>query len=86
MESAGFGSLQLFVHSTAHGSFNQCPVVCYRIIEAEPSGEVIGFVAVGFQNAAGNIAAQAALAGHIYRLTRLYLIQPVPQVIQRNIT
>ena len=74
------------IHSAAISAFDQRTVIDHRIVEAEATGKVIGGKTVAFQNAAGDIAAKAALADHIHRLSGIKLFKPLPQLIHGNIT
>ena len=77
--------LLLFVHAAGGGRFNETAVVHYRVVEPEAAGEVVALEAVTGQDAAGDIAAQAALADDIDGLALVQLTQPLPQLIHRDV-
>ena len=65
----------LFVHAAGGGLFYQAAVVLDRVIEAVASGKVIAVKALGGKDAAGNIAAQTALAVDVNGLSRFKLAE-----------
>lgn len=76
----------LFFYRSAVGrAFDQTAVMRHRIIKPETAGAVIAGKAVTRQNAAGDVAAQAALTDHIDRFAGLERIQLLPQFIHRDI-
>ena len=75
----------LLIHAAGRGRFHKTAVVGHRVVEPEAAGKIISLIAVARQNAAGDIAAQAALAHYVDWLTPLHLIQPLPQLVHGNI-
>ena len=73
------------IHSAAISAFDQRTVIDHRIVEAEATGKVIGGKTVAFQNAAGDIAAKAALADHVDGLAGIHLIKAFSQLVNRNV-
>ena len=77
--------LLLFVHSTGRSRFNETAIIGYSVIEPEAAGEVIAVKSVSGQDATGNVAAQAALANDVDRLMLVQFIQPLSQLVHRDI-
>ena len=61
------------------------PLLHHNGIEPVAAGEIIALKSILHENPAGDIAAQPAVAIHIDRLATLQLVQPLPQLIQREI-
>ena len=57
------------IHPAGGCRLDEAAVMCYRIIEPEAAGEIVAVVAVARQNTTGDVAAQAALADDVDRLT-----------------
>src|SRR5699024_10024113 len=73
------------IHAAGGGRFCEAAVIHYRVVEAEAAGEIVAVKAVSGQDAAGDIAAQAALTDDIHRLAPVQLAQPLPQLVNRDV-
>ena len=73
------------IHSTGRSRFNETAIIGYSVIEPEAAGEVIAVKSVSGQDATGNVAAQAAMANDVDRLMLVQFIQPLSQLVHRDI-
>ena len=75
---AGRSSFLLGFHATGLGGLSRQPVQNHRLIQPVATGEVETLEAALGQNPAGQIAAQATLADHVYGLLSVQLSHPLP--------
>ena len=75
----------LLLHPAGPGLLCGGPVPHHRLIQPPAAGEVIAFEPLLGQNAARDIAPQAALADNVHRLAYRDFPQPLPQVIHREV-
>ena len=75
----------LIIHTASRCSFDQGFVIHDCLIEAEASSKVVCCIAITFENAAGNIASETALADHVNRLAGGHLIKAFSQLIDGDV-
>ena len=78
-------TLKSIIHTASCCSFDQGFVIHDCLIEAEASCKVVCCITVTLENAAGNIASEAALADHVDGLAGIHLSKAFSQLVNRNV-